>query len=52
MSFNNIIPAWVILGDSIIKEYKEGLIDLKKAEEELDKLGVPQSMKDRLYKDS
>jgi len=48
----SITPAWLILGNSIIMEYKEGLIDLRKAEEELDKLDVPQSMKDRLYKDS
>jgi len=49
MSFNNVIPAWVILGNSIINQYYEGRTSLEYAEKKLDDLGVPQSMKNRLY---
>jgi len=51
MSFNNVIPAWVLVGDSIINQYHEGRISLEHAEKKLDDLGVPQSMKNRLYKE-
>jgi hypothetical protein len=51
MSFNNVIPAWVIAGDGIINQHHEGRISLEYAEKKLDDLGVPQSMKNRLYKE-
>jgi hypothetical protein len=51
MSFSNVIPAWVIAGDGIINQYHEGRISLEYAEKKLDDLGVPQSMKNRLYKE-
>jgi hypothetical protein len=51
MSFSNVIPAWVIAGDGIINQYHDGRISLEYAEKKLDDLGVPQSMKNRLYKE-
>jgi len=42
-------PAWIIVGDSVINQYHEGRISLEYAEKKLDDLGVPQSMKNRLY---
>jgi hypothetical protein len=51
LSWNNVIPAWVIVGDGIINQYHEGRIRLDVAEKKLDDLGVPLSMKQRLYED-
>ena len=51
MSWNNVVLAWVFSGDNIIREYLKGNITLKEAEERLDYLGVPESMKQRLYKE-
>ena len=45
------IPAWVLMGDSIINQYHEGRIPLGYAEKKLDDIGAPQSMKNRLYKE-
>jgi hypothetical protein len=45
---SNITPAWVVLGDSVIKQYYRGEISREEAEEELENLGVPLSMKERL----
>jgi len=42
-------PAWVLVGDSVINQYHEGRMSLGYAEKKLDDLGVPQSMKNRLY---
>lgn len=50
MAFSGVIPAWVLTGDSIIKQYHEGRISLEYAEKKLDDLEVPESMKNRLYK--
>jgi len=44
-------PAWVIVGDGVINQYHEGRMSLEYAEKKLDDLGVPQSMKNRLYKE-
>jgi len=49
VSWNNVIPAWVIVGDSVINQYHEGNLRLDVAEKKLDDLGVPESMKQRLY---
>ena len=51
VSWNNVLPAWVLTGDSIINQYHEGRIPLEVAEKKLDDLGVPPSMKQRLYKE-
>jgi len=39
----------VIAGDSVINQYHEGNLRLGVAEKKLDDLGVPESMKQRLY---
>jgi len=49
MSFNNVIPAWVVAGDNTIQLYRKGHISLADAEKKLDDMRVPQSMKNRLY---
>ena len=51
MSWNNVIPAWVMSGNAIISDYHARVIDLHTAETKLDELGVPPSMKKRLYKE-
>jgi len=45
-----ISPEWTILADSVINQYHEGRISLEYAEKKLDDLRVPQSIKNRLYK--
>lgn len=52
MSWNNIMPAWVLCGDKVISDYRKGLIDLRTAENKLDNLCVPKSMKARLYRET
>ena len=44
-----ITPAWVIVGDGLINQYREGRISLEYAEKKLKDLGVPESMLNRLY---
>ena len=39
----------MIAGDSVINQYHEGNLRLGVAEKKLDDLGVPESMKQRLY---
>ena len=50
MSFNNIIPSWLLVADSIINQYDEGRIGFEEAETKLISLCVPESMINRLYK--
>ena len=49
MSFSNVIPAWVVIGDGIIRQYHEGRIDLERAKAKLEQIGAPESMINRLY---
>jgi hypothetical protein len=49
MSWNNVMPAWVIVGDGVIKQYHEGRISLEYAEKKLKDMGVPESMLNKLY---
>lgn len=44
-----VTPAWVIAADSVIHRFYAGFMTLEDAEKELDRLKVPDSMKDRLY---
>lgn len=48
MAFNNVIPAWVILGDDIINKYHEGKVTREEAETKLRDLNAPPSMMERL----
>lgn len=48
MSWNNVIPAWVIAGDSIITKYYNGEIDYASAKSKLVELDCPPSMIARL----
>ena len=49
MSWNNITPAWAIVGDGVINQYHEGRISLEYAEKKLKDLNVPEGMINRLY---
>jgi len=49
MSGDSVTQAWVLVGDSVINQYHEGRMRLDVAEKKLDDLGVPESMKQRLY---
>ena len=51
MSFSNVRPAWVIVGDGVIRQYKEGRMDLERALKKLDDIGAPESMRNRLYEE-
>lgn len=48
MSFNNIIPAWVVLADLTIQDYTNGVVTYEAARESLEKLGATQGVMDRL----
>lgn len=52
MSFNNIIPAWVLAGDNVINLYRKGFIHKEEAIEKMKELGCSESMIARLDKDS
>ena len=49
MSYTNIIPAWVLIADSVINQYDDGRLDFERAEAKLISLAVPESMMNRLY---
>lgn len=48
MSWNNVMPAWVILGDRVIHDYQKGKLSYELAKEKLESLGCPESMITRL----
>jgi hypothetical protein len=48
MSWNNVIPAWLIVADSVINQYHKGELDYDRAKAELEALGVPDTMMKRL----
>lgn len=48
MSWTGIFPAWVLLGDSVIRQYHEGRMDYERAKKKLEDLGCPASMIERL----
>ena len=49
MSYTNIIPAWVLVADSVINQYDDGRLDFERAEAKLISLAVPETMMKRLY---
>ena len=51
MSWNNIIPAWVLSGDKAIIDYVEGFHSYEVAFDKLKQLNVPPSMFSRLQKE-
>ena len=48
MSFNNIIPAWVIFADNALQNYINGLITYKAAKKFLKELCVTPKVMERL----
>lgn len=48
MSWNNVIPAWILVADSVITEYHAGRIDYDRAKAKLVDLNVPDTMLKRL----
>jgi hypothetical protein len=48
MSWNNVIPAWILAADSVINEYHAGRIDYERAKAKLKELHVPETMLERL----
>lgn len=48
MSWNNVIPAWLLAADSVINEYHAGRIDYDRAKAKLVDLNVPDTMLKRL----
>ena len=50
MSWNNVIPAWVLAADSVISQYHKGELDYDKAKAKLEVLDVPDGMMKRLDK--
>lgn len=48
MSLNNVIPAWILVADSVIREYHAGRIDYDRAKAKLVNLNVPDTMLKRL----
>ncbi len=48
MSWNNVIPAWLIAADGVINQYAEGRLDYDRAKAKLEALGVPDTMMKRL----
>ena len=51
MSWNNVIPAWLLVADSVINEYHAGRIDYERAKAKLKELHVPETMLERLNKE-
>ena len=51
MSWNNIIPVWVIKGERIVEDYKKGILHYVDAKEQMEELGCPPSMIGRLDKE-
>jgi len=49
MSWNNVTPAWAIVGDGVINQYREGRISLEYAEKKLKGLNAPERLINRLY---
>ena len=50
MSWNNVIPAWILAADSVIKQYHKGELDYDRAKAKLEELDVPDGMMKRLNK--
>jgi hypothetical protein len=48
MSWNNVIPAWILVADSVIRQYHNGELDYERAKKKLQDLNVPESMMKRL----
>lgn len=52
MSWNNVIPSWVISGEKAIKDFFEGNLSYEEAKQRLEDLGCPPSMIGRLDNDN
>ena len=50
MSWNNVIPAWLLAADSVISQYHKGELDYARAKAKLEALDVPETMMKRLDK--
>lgn len=48
MSWNNVIPAWVLAAESVINEYEAGRLDYDRAKAKLKDLRAPETMLERL----
>jgi len=48
MSWNNVIPAWVLAAESVITQYHKGELDYARAKKKLEDLKVPEGMLKRL----
>jgi hypothetical protein len=48
MSWNNVIPAWLLAADSVISQYHKGELDYDRAKAKLEALDVPETMMKRL----
>ena len=51
MSWNNVIPAWILVADSVIHQYHKGELDYDIAKAKLKEMHVPDTMLERLNKE-
>ena len=48
MSWNNVVPAWLVASGGVVDKYHKGKLPLEEARAKLQELGAPESVMARL----